>query len=106
VPGHRHRWIDALARHVFQRFGSSLHHGDRDKLAELIRAGLDGIEVIHPSHSPERVKYYRGIAAEYFLLEGGGSDFHGGKRNDEAALGAFTIDVDQIEAMKRRLFIK
>ncbi len=76
------------------------------ELAELIRAGLDGIEVIHPSHGPDRIKYYRGIVAEYFLLEGGGSDFHGGKRNDESALGAFTIDVDQIEAMKRRLFIK
>lgn len=77
-----------------------------DELAELIRAGVDGIEVIHPSHSPDRTKYYRGIVSEYFLLEGGGSDFHGGKRNDDHALGIYTIDIDKIEAMKRRLFIQ
>ena len=80
-------------------------HITDDELAELIRAGLDGIEVIHPAHSPERSKFFRGIVNEYFLLEGGGSDFHGGKRNDDHALGTYTIDEDKIEAMKRRLFI-
>ncbi len=48
-------------------------------IKELIDAGVDGIEVIHPSHSPDQVKFYRGIVNEYFLLESGGSDFHGGK---------------------------
>jgi len=28
-------------------------------LFQLIKAGLDGIEVIHPSHSPDLVRYYR-----------------------------------------------
>lgn len=77
-----------------------------EELLELIRAGLDGIEVIHPAHNAERIKHYRGIVSEYFLLEGGGSDFHGGKRNDNAALGMYTIGIEKIEAMKRRLFIQ
>ena len=47
-------------------------------IKELIEAGIDGIEVIHPSHTSNQTKYYRGIANEYFLLESGGSDFHGG----------------------------
>ena len=74
-------------------------------LSDLIRAGLDGIEVVHPAHDAERVKHYRGIASTYFLLESGGSDFHGGKRNDEINFGAYTVGYEIVEAMKRRLFI-
>ena len=51
-------------------------------IKELIEAGADGIEVIHPSHDDNLVRFYRGIVNEYFLLESGGSDFHGGKRED------------------------
>lgn len=75
-----------------------------DILFRLINAGLDGIEVIHPSHSPETVTHYQGIAAEYYLLESGGSDFHGGPKNDDAALGQFTIPIATVDAMRRRLF--
>lgn len=72
-------------------------------LKELIEAGVDGIEVVHPSHSPQQVKFYRGIVHEYFLLESGGSDFHGGKREDEANLGKFFLSGSIIDAMKSRL---
>ncbi len=58
-------------------------------IKELIDAGVDGIEVIHPSHSPEQVRFYRGIVNEYFLLESGGSDYHGGKREDDENLGKY-----------------
>jgi 3',5'-nucleoside bisphosphate phosphatase len=77
-----------------------------DELLHLIRAGIDGIEVVHPGHDEARKRHYRGIASEYFLLEGGGSDFHGGKRNDDANLGAYTVCFETIQAMKRRLFIQ
>jgi len=74
-------------------------------LFRLIKAGLDGIEVIHPSHSSEMIRYYRGIVSEYFLLESGGSDYHGGPKNDEHLLGHFTIPLSTVEAMRKRLFI-
>lgn len=70
---------------------------------ELIDAGVDGIEVIHPSHTSNRVKYYRGIVNEYFLLESGGSDFHGGERNDEDNLGRVFTNSGIVDAMRTRL---
>ncbi|MDX9759031.1 MAG: PHP domain-containing protein [Bacteroidota bacterium] len=75
-------------------------------LSYLIRAGIDGIEVVHPAHDQNRVRYYRGIASTYFLLESGGSDFHGGKRNDYQNFGTYSVTQDMVDAMKRRLFIQ
>ncbi|HXX62502.1 MAG TPA: PHP domain-containing protein [Bacteroidota bacterium] len=75
-----------------------------DKIVrELIEAGIDGIEVVHPSHGPELVAHYSGIVSEYFLLASGGSDFHGGRRSDREALGKYTIPLDHVEMMRRRL---
>lgn len=74
-------------------------------LQNLIKAGVDGIEVIHPSHLQEHITHYRGVTSEYYLLESGGSDFHGGKKNDDACLGTFFVDEDKVDAMKRRLFL-
>ncbi|MBR9974702.1 MAG: PHP domain-containing protein [Bacteroidetes bacterium] len=75
-------------------------------LFHLIRSGIDGIEVMHPAHDPNRVRFYRGIASTYFLLESGGSDFHGGKRNDYQNFGTYSITHEMLDAMKRRLFIQ
>lgn len=72
-------------------------------IKELIDAGVDGIEVIHPSHSPEQVKFYRGIVIEYFLLESGGSDFHGGKREDDENLGKYYTSSKVVDTMRTRL---
>lgn len=72
-------------------------------ILELIEAGVDGIEVIHPSHLPYKVRYYRGIVNEYFLLESGGSDFHGGSRNDYQNYGKYYTNYSVIEAMRTRL---
>jgi len=72
-------------------------------IKELIDAGVDGIEVIHPSHSPEQVRFYRGIVNEYFLLESGGSDFHGGKREDDENLGKFYTSAKVVDTMRTRL---
>jgi predicted metal-dependent phosphoesterase TrpH len=76
---------------------------DERVLMGLIRDGVDGIEVVHPSHTMERVNHYNGIVNEYFLLASGGSDFHGGKRNDLDTLGRYYITCEQVEIMRRRL---
>jgi len=80
--------------------GASIHE---EELMMLIKEGIDGIEVIHPSHSPERVAFYTGIVSEYFLLSSGGSDFHGGRRNDIHALGTYFINEEEVAMMRRRL---
>lgn len=72
-------------------------------IKELIEEGIDGIEVIHPSHNAYQKKFYRGIVNEYFLLESGGSDFHGGKREDEENLGKYFTNCVVLEAMRNRL---
>jgi len=77
----------------------------RDELlAELISEGIDGIETIHPSHSKEDVKYFEKVAAEHFLLTSGGSDFHGGVKNDGKNFGNYCISMTEIANMKHRLF--
>lgn len=77
---------------------------EEQDLARLIEAGLDGIEVIHPSHSNDLVQFYKKVANEYFLVESGGSDFHGGARNDENNVGRVTVGLEYVEEMRQRLF--
>lgn len=43
----------------------------------LARAGLGGLEVLHPSHAPGHVKILRSLASRFGLVETGGSDCHG-----------------------------
>jgi len=46
-------------------------------LAELVAAGLMGIEVYHPNHSPSDIKALERWCLHYGLLKTGGSDYHG-----------------------------
>jgi predicted metal-dependent phosphoesterase TrpH len=73
-------------------------------LHRLIKSGLDGIEVVHPSHTPEKIQHYHNIVSQYFLLESGGSDFHGGKRDDDEAFGSYNVPTAWVQEMKKRLF--
>ncbi len=75
-------------------------------LMNLINAGIDGIEVIHPSHNEYQQKFYRGIVSQYCLLESGGSDFHGGKKGDDNNLGAYLLNPQRLEDMRQILATK
>lgn len=46
-------------------------------IKEMIKKGLEGIEVYHSSHSEEQVGEYLELADRFNLLISGGSDFHG-----------------------------
>lgn len=72
-------------------------------LTTLIKAGIDGIEVIHPSHNDYQVRFYRGIVNQYCLLESGGSDFHGGGKGDENNFGKFFISQSKLDAMQKMM---
>lgn len=56
-------------------------------LRQLVEAGLDGIEIIHPSHDASLRQYYERFARGHDLLETGGSDYHGRSEEDEENLG-------------------
>jgi len=68
----------------------------------LIKVGVDGFEAYHPSHSVQQIKYYEGIASNYFLYATGGSDFHGGTRSDASSLGRYYTPLGTFESMKRK----
>lgn len=69
-------------------------------LKSLINLGIDGIEVVHPSHKRSQQKFYRGIVNQYCLLESGGSDFHGGMRNDDENLGKYYTSLTVMENIR------
>ncbi len=72
-------------------------------IKSLIDSGIDGIEVIHPSHSSYRKKFYIDLANQFNLLKSGGSDFHGGEMEDEKNLGKFCIPAHYLIDMRRSL---
>ncbi|MFN3638984.1 MAG: PHP domain-containing protein [Chloroherpetonaceae bacterium] len=76
-----------------------------DTVRYLIDSGLDGLEIVHPSHDAHHQEYYRAIANEYFLLMSGGSDYHGSKPQDEENFGKMHIDYNWLQKMKNRLCI-
>lgn len=54
----------------------------RDRLADLVDAGLFGLEVDHPENRPDAIPALRALAAEFGLANLGSSDYHGtGKTN-------------------------
>jgi predicted metal-dependent phosphoesterase TrpH len=67
-------------------------------IADMAGAGLSGIEVDHPEHTPQARAHLRGLAAELGLVATGGSDYHGS--NKSVALGA---ELTAPEALERLL---
>jgi 3',5'-nucleoside bisphosphate phosphatase len=68
---------------------------------ELAEAGLDGIEVSHPEHTPEVEAEYLQIAHRLGLIWTGSSDCHG-DRYDPVRLGMRTTAPEQLERVRAR----
>jgi predicted metal-dependent phosphoesterase TrpH len=49
----------------------------RERLEALLALGMDGVEVKHPSHSPQDTARIRTLTEQLGLLPSGGSDWHG-----------------------------
>ncbi len=71
-------------------------------LYKMIEVGLDGIEVVHPMHSDTLRRFYSSIASQYWLLQTGGSDFHGNREFDEINFGKEGVSSAIIESLKFR----
>jgi len=81
------------------------HPGDggrRERLEPLIAAGLDGLEVKHPSHSAEDVKRLQALADFFGLVPSGGSDWHGAP-DGPRRLGIMNVPVDWLERQDEKL---
>jgi predicted metal-dependent phosphoesterase TrpH len=84
--------VAVLAHPRQLRVGSAEGYGALFR--DLARAGLAGVEVAHPSHSPEDRATFQRLAAEAGLVASGGSDFHGDAKPDiRLGVGDGTIEV-------------
>ncbi len=72
---------------------------DADRIAELVDAGLDGIEVDHPDHTEEQREGLRKIAAVHDLVVTGSSDYHGTGKSGDFRLGANTTSPEELERL-------
>jgi len=82
----------------------ALYRGNFDDLfASLLSAGLDGIEVFYPAHTPEQTQQYAALAGQHDLLMTGGSDFHGITGDQEVSLGAVHVPKKCVEALTAKI---
>lgn len=79
----------------------------KSKIEDLIKLGIDGIEVYYPTHSLEDENYYLSLAKKHNLLITGGSDFHSEKRQDiKTDIGHSTIKDTNIDILLKKLNIE
>jgi len=77
--------------------------GVRDEMIpELAAAGLEGLEVYYPDHTPAMVTHYLEVAARHRLLVTGGTDFHGGDLATKAAVGSQYVPPEAVDRLKAR----
>ena len=68
-----------------------------DAIAAMVEAGLLGLEVDHPDHSPQERAHLAGLADDLGLIVTGASDYHG--TNKQTSIGACRTDPAQFEAL-------
>lgn len=73
----------------------------RDHLIpQMVRAGLRGLEVYYPEHTPEQQQHYLELSRRYGLLATGGSDYHGPGANFRFRLGEVTVGYEVVEHLR------
>jgi len=72
-------------------------------IPQLVEAGLDGVEVYYPAHTPEQQSELLEIAARYNLVVTGGSDFHTLDDPAHGKLGCMDVPLDTVDKLKARI---
>jgi len=76
-------------------------------IEELVRSGLDAVEVYHSDHSPKDSELLRETAARFGLLLTGGSDYHGDNKPDirlgSGRSGNICLSDELLRKMKERV---
>lgn len=76
--------------------------GTRERVAVLAAAGLDGLEILHPSHSWEDSQRLDALATEFDLVRSGGSDWHGAP-DGARALGMMRVPSQWLSDQRHRV---
>ncbi|MGN0482858.1 MAG: PHP domain-containing protein [Lachnospiraceae bacterium] len=87
-----------------------LYHLNTDRLKKLVKdlteSGLDGMEAVYSTFSPNDMKNMKELARENNLLVSGGSDFHGSNKpyiQLGSGRGSLFVPYSLLEKMKERL---
>lgn len=64
--------------------------GSRERVEALVALGIDGLEVRHPSHTPDDVARLGALVDHFGLIPSGGSDWHG-SGDGPRTLGAMRV---------------
>ncbi len=77
-------------------------YGNDSLVEEIIRYGVQGIEVLHSDHGPEEERRYAELAASYHLIATGGSDFHGSRSGVvfHGAIGSRTVHANVLQQLE------
>lgn len=81
--------------------------GLRRFLPGAVECGLDGMETMYAKYKPAETALAKAVAAEFGLLESGGSDFHGETKPDIAlgsGRGDLKISLQYLERLKTRKY--
>ncbi len=84
---------------VFAHPGGDL---PRETVRRMVGQGLDGLEVRHPSQSPDDEKRLQAHAAAFSLVPSGGSDWHGAP-DGMRALGSMRVPAEWLLRQEERV---
>lgn len=93
----------AVLAHPFLNLNEA---GLREFLPEAVRCGLDAMETMYAKYDDQTTLLAKNIAAQYGILESGGSDFHGTAKPDIAlgtGRGDLFIPLKILDALKERI---
>lgn len=76
--------------------------GRRERLEPLVAAGLDGVEIRHPSHSGDDMKRLQALTDFFGLVPSGGSDWHGASEGPRR-LGMMNVPEEWLEKQDERV---
>ena len=102
----RHKLTPSQAIDIIREAGgvAVLAHPGNSKcdelIPELVKTGLQGIEVYHTDHSSAKARHYNEIARRYGLIATGGSDSHGPDNLKTVPIGHVTVDLAVICKLK------
>jgi 3',5'-nucleoside bisphosphate phosphatase len=78
------------------------HGGTRERVESFVRAGIDGVEVRHPSHSSEDIARLLALVDHFGLVPSGGSDWHGAAEGTRV-LGMMHVPVEWLDRQDGRV---
>lgn len=78
-----------------------LDSGFEDLIRSMKGAGLKGIEVFYPSHTPQDRMAYISLAKKHNLIMTGGSDYHCDSANIKIGAGGADLSLETIELLRK-----